>query len=77
MPPKHAGVKESWDEWFEGWKLWFKQVGMNCWYGRGGLNVKVRCVFFSSHYHSIAPNRLSEEKSEGSLHKCLHERGLC
>jgi hypothetical protein len=42
MPPKHAGVKESWDEWFEGWKLWFKQVGMNCWYGRGGLNVKVR-----------------------------------
>lgn len=41
MPPKPTGTKESWDEWLEGWKLWAKQVGMNLWYGRGGLNVKV------------------------------------
>ena len=41
MPPKPAELKETWSEWWEGWKLWTKQVGMNLYYGRGGLNVKV------------------------------------
>jgi hypothetical protein len=40
MPPRSAELKETWGEWWEGWKLWVKQVGMNSWYGRGGLNVK-------------------------------------
>ncbi len=42
MPPRPTGLKETWGEWWEGRKLWFQQVGMNVWYGRGGLNVKVR-----------------------------------
>ena len=41
MPPRPAELKETWGEWFEGWKLWARQVGMNLYYGRGGLNVKV------------------------------------
>lgn len=41
MPPRPAELKESWSEWWEGWKLWGNQVAMNLWYGRGGLNVKV------------------------------------
>ncbi len=46
MPPREAGKKETWGEWIEDWKLWGNQVAMNAWYGRGGLNVKVRCDFF-------------------------------
>lgn len=41
LPPKQVGEKQSWNEWFEDWKLWSNQVRMNLWYGRGGLNVKV------------------------------------
>ena len=44
MPPRPAGLKETWVEWFEGWKMWAQQVRMNVWYGRGGLNVKVRVL---------------------------------
>lgn len=40
MRPRPANLKETWGEWFEGWSLWVQQVGMNLWYGRGGLNVK-------------------------------------
>jgi hypothetical protein len=47
MPPRPLGLKETWGEWYEGWKLWIQQVGMNLWYGRGGLNVKVRSLFHS------------------------------
>lgn len=46
MKPRRTDDIVSWGEWvgdkWEGWKLWFQQVGMNLWYGRGGLNVKVR-----------------------------------
>ena len=42
MPPKPAELKKTWAEWWEGWKLWTQQVRMNLYYGRGGLNVKVR-----------------------------------
>jgi len=42
MPPRPAGQKEGWSEWFDNWRLYFQQVSMNLWYGRGGLNVKVR-----------------------------------
>lgn len=41
MPPRPVELKETWGEWFEGWRLWGSQVVMNLWYGRGGLNVKV------------------------------------
>ncbi|TVY58069.1 hypothetical protein LCER1_G002128 [Lachnellula cervina] len=40
MPPRPSALKETWGEWFEGWKMWAQQVRMNIWYGRGGLNVK-------------------------------------
>ena len=46
MPPKSVELGETWTEWYEGWKLWTQQVGMNLWYGRGGLNVKV-CLLVS------------------------------
>ena len=44
MPPKSMGEGQSWDEWTQGWLLWSRQVGMNAWWGRGGLNVKVGYV---------------------------------
>jgi len=44
LPPRHVELKETWGEWWEGWKMWAQQVGMNLWYGRGGLNVKVRVL---------------------------------
>jgi len=40
MRPRPAQLEETWSEWLEAWKLWIQQVGMNLWYGRGGLNVK-------------------------------------
>jgi hypothetical protein len=46
LPPKSAELSETWREWLEGWRLWVNQVGMNLWYGRGGLNVKVSLVCF-------------------------------
>lgn len=39
-PPRPA-AKETWAEYADSWWLWLNQVGMNLWYGRGGLNVKV------------------------------------
>jgi hypothetical protein len=42
LPPRPLQLKETWGEWFESWRVWAQQVGMNLWYGRGGLNVKVR-----------------------------------
>lgn len=41
LPPQKAGEKQSWGDWFEDWRMWLEQVGMNLCYGRGGLNVKV------------------------------------
>lgn len=43
LPPQPADQPPTWSDWFEGWKLYFGQVRMNLWYGRGGLNVKVCC----------------------------------
>ncbi|KAF7881599.1 uncharacterized protein EAF02_006287 [Botrytis sinoallii] len=40
LPPKSAGSPETWAEWIDSWAMWAQQVGMNIWYGRGGLNVK-------------------------------------
>ena len=44
MLPKPACQKETWDEWAQSWFLSAKQLGMNLWWGRGGLNVKVRMM---------------------------------
>ena len=41
LRPRPAGQAETWTEWLDGWRLWFGQVRMNLWYGRGGLIVKV------------------------------------
>ncbi|KAF2010482.1 hypothetical protein BU24DRAFT_399865 [Aaosphaeria arxii CBS 175.79] len=40
LRPQPAGTPETWNDWYEGWKLYFSQVAMNLYYGRGGLNVK-------------------------------------
>ncbi|KAI8956497.1 acyl-CoA N-acyltransferase [Daldinia sp. FL1419] len=40
LGPQRADQPQTWHDWIEGWRLWFSQVGMNLYYGRGGLNVK-------------------------------------
>ncbi|KAI1313691.1 acyl-CoA N-acyltransferase [Xylaria venustula] len=40
LRPQQVDRHATWQDWLEGWRLWFNQVGMNLWYGRGGLNVK-------------------------------------
>ncbi|KAI9795437.1 MAG: hypothetical protein M1833_007036 [Piccolia ochrophora] len=40
LPPRPLHANESWDSYVQSWWLWLKQVGMNLWYGRGGLNVR-------------------------------------
>lgn len=42
LKPRPAGQPATWHDWFEDWRLWLNQVGMNLRYGRGGLIVKVR-----------------------------------
>lgn len=41
LPPKSSASPETWTEWIDSWSMWIQQLGMNIWYGRGGLNVKV------------------------------------
>ncbi|KAI1500495.1 acyl-CoA N-acyltransferase [Biscogniauxia marginata] len=40
LKPHGKDESQSWHDWFEGWRLWFNQLGMNIYYGRGGLDVK-------------------------------------
>ncbi|KAF5556368.1 acetyltransferase GNAT family [Fusarium mexicanum] len=40
LRPQPADQPPTWNDWFESWRLYFGQVRMNLWYGRGGLNVK-------------------------------------
>ncbi|KAK5629642.1 hypothetical protein RRF57_005357 [Xylaria bambusicola] len=40
LRPQQADYSSTWYNWLEDWRLYFNQVGMNLWYGRGGLNVK-------------------------------------
>ncbi|KAI0180915.1 acyl-CoA N-acyltransferase [Hypoxylon sp. FL1284] len=40
LRPRAADAPPTWRDWFEDWRLWLSQVGMNLYYGRGGLNVK-------------------------------------
>ncbi|KAI1384626.1 acyl-CoA N-acyltransferase [Hypoxylon trugodes] len=40
LKPQPANHQSTWHDWAEGWRLWLSQVGMNLYYGRGGLNVK-------------------------------------
>src|SRR5207248_4458470 len=40
LPPKPLSAPQTWDEYAQSWVLWAKQVAMNLYYGRGGLNVK-------------------------------------
>lgn len=41
LKPQPISQPPTWNDWFEGWWLYFSQVAMNLYYGRGGLNVKV------------------------------------
>ncbi|KAK6348571.1 hypothetical protein TWF718_006359 [Orbilia javanica] len=38
--PKPLEEKPTWDDWCQDWMLWFRQLGMNTRFGRGGLKVK-------------------------------------
>ncbi|EME86429.1 uncharacterized protein MYCFIDRAFT_45320 [Pseudocercospora fijiensis CIRAD86] len=40
LPPKKAKSPQTWESYFGDWWLWFEQVKMNLWHGRGGLDVK-------------------------------------
>ncbi|KAI1826139.1 acyl-CoA N-acyltransferase [Xylaria intraflava] len=40
LRPQRADQPPTWRDKFEGWRLWFNQLRMNVWYGRGGLNTK-------------------------------------
>jgi hypothetical protein len=44
VPPKRLDVGQTWFEWTQSWWLWVQQVGMNTWYGRGGLLVDVHLI---------------------------------
>jgi len=49
VPPKPLKAKQTWWEWGQSWWLWTQQVGMNLWYGRGGLRVDVSFLISRSH----------------------------
>ncbi|EPS44036.1 hypothetical protein H072_1942 [Dactylellina haptotyla CBS 200.50] len=38
--PKPLDQKPTWDDWWQDWALWFRQLGMNTRFGRGGLKTK-------------------------------------
>ncbi|WAO95585.1 N-acetyltransferase domain-containing protein [Fusarium falciforme] len=40
LRPQPADQPPTWNDWLEGWRLYFGQIWMNLYYGRGGLNVK-------------------------------------
>ncbi|EME47509.1 hypothetical protein DOTSEDRAFT_41907 [Dothistroma septosporum NZE10] len=40
LAPSNPFAPQTWSDYFGSWQLWFEQVKMNLWYGRGGLNVK-------------------------------------
>ena len=44
VPPKPLAEAQTWFEWSQNWWLWVQQVGMNMWYGRGGLRVDVHLM---------------------------------
>ncbi|KAF2873827.1 acetyltransferas-like protein [Massariosphaeria phaeospora] len=39
LPPRQPAQPESWPLYLSSWWLWFSQVRMNLWYGRGGLST--------------------------------------
>jgi len=38
--PANPRAPQTWNDWVGSWWLWFQQVKMNLWHGRGGLNVR-------------------------------------
>ncbi|QDS77123.1 hypothetical protein FKW77_001034 [Venturia effusa] len=40
LPPTPPAQPQTWSFYLSLWYLWFGQIGMNLYYGRGGLNVK-------------------------------------
>ncbi|KAI8652448.1 N-acetyltransferase domain-containing protein [Fusarium keratoplasticum] len=40
LRPQPADQPPTWNDWLESWRLYFGQIWMNLYYGRGGLNVK-------------------------------------
>jgi GNAT superfamily N-acetyltransferase len=39
MPPHPPSEPDSWSLYLSYWSLWFSQIRMNLWYGRGGLST--------------------------------------
>jgi GNAT superfamily N-acetyltransferase len=39
MPPRSPSTPEPWSLYLSYWYLWFNQIRMNLWYGRGGLST--------------------------------------
>lgn len=40
LPPHPPSQPQSWSLYLSFWYLWFNQIGMNLWYGRGGLSTR-------------------------------------
>ncbi|KAI9718376.1 MAG: hypothetical protein M1812_004097 [Candelaria pacifica] len=40
LPPRSLNTPETWDSYLQSWLLYLRQVGMNLYHGRGGLNTK-------------------------------------
>lgn len=40
LAPSNPFAPQTWSDYWGSWWLWFEQVKMNLWHGRGGLNVK-------------------------------------
>jgi len=40
QPPTPLSAPPTWDAYIQSWLLWLQQLGMNAYYGRGGLNVR-------------------------------------
>jgi GNAT superfamily N-acetyltransferase len=40
LPPHPASAPQSWSLYLSFWALWFNQIKMNLWYGRGGLSTR-------------------------------------
>ena len=53
LRPQPADQPPTWNDWLEGWRLYFGQIWMNLYYGRGGLNVKVTWQPLACHTNKL------------------------
>jgi hypothetical protein len=53
VAPQPLARKEAWYEWWQSWVLWGRQLLVNFWFGRGGLNVKVSLRSRLEHHNQL------------------------